>query len=166
MQVQPHLNFDGRCEEALEFYRDALGAEVIALLRYKDQPECQNAPPGADDKIMHAMVRIGGSTLLASDCHSRGQANFQGFSLALDPPNEDAADRAFRALADGGRVQMPLLKTFFSPCFGVVVDRFGLCWMICVPQQGACPAEAPSQQRGEASSRDKRPTAEVVGGRR
>jgi PhnB protein len=132
MPVQPYLNFDGRCEEAIEFYGRALGAEVEMLMRYKDAPTeaCGPgvAPPG--DKVMHASFRIGDSKLMASDCHCGGQPNFQGFSLSLTVPNEAAAERLFASLADGGKVQMPLAKTFFSPRFGVVADRFGVCWMI------------------------------------
>jgi len=135
MQVQPYLNFDGRCEEALEFYRKALGAEVTMLMRLKDSPEPAApgmVPPGAGDKVMHASFRIGDSTVLASDCHCGGRTSFQGFSLSLTVANEAAAERAFAALADGGQVQMPLAKTFFSPRFGVVADRFGVGWMIYV----------------------------------
>jgi len=133
MQVQPYLNFDGRCEEALEFYRRALGAEVTMMMRFKDSPEKGGIPPGAENKIMHSSFRIGDSTLNASDSHCKGNTNFQGISLSLMPPNEAAANRAFAALADGGQVQMPLSKTFFSPSFGMVVDRFGVSWMIYVP---------------------------------
>jgi PhnB protein len=135
MQVQPYLNFDGRCEEALEFYRGALGAEVTALMRFKDSPEPHApgmVPPGAQDKVMHASFRIGDTTVMASDCHAGGRPSFQGFSLSLTLPNGDTAKRVFTALADGGQVQMPLGKTFFASHFGVVADRFGVAWMIYV----------------------------------
>lgn len=134
MQVQSYLNFDGRCEEALEFYRRAVGAEVTALLRFKDSPEpCGDgaAPPG--DKVMHSSFRIGDSTVMASDCHCGGKPNFQGFSLSLTAPNDAAAERLFMSLADGGQVQVPLTRTFFASSFGVVSDRFGVSWMIYVP---------------------------------
>ena len=133
MQVQPYLNFDGRCEEAIEFYRRTLGAEVMMLMRFKDSPEPAApgmVPPGAENKVMHASFRIGDSTLMASDCHCKGQPSFQGFSLSLTVPNEAQAERLFASLADGGQVQMPLTKTFFSPRFGVLTDRFGVTWMI------------------------------------
>ncbi len=135
MQVQPYLFFDGRCEEALEFYRGALGAEVTMLLRMKDSPEPHEPgmlPPGAGDKVMHTSFRIGDTTLMASDGRCLGKPNFQGFSLSLIVPNEAEAERLFTALADGGQVQMPLAKTFFSPRFGMVADRFGVSWMIIV----------------------------------
>ncbi|HEY7311825.1 MAG TPA: VOC family protein [Gemmataceae bacterium] len=135
MQVQPYLNFDGRCEEAIEFYRRTLGAEVMMLMRFKDSPEPAApgmVPPGAENKVMHASFRIGDSTLMASDCHCKGQPSFQGFSLSLTVPNEAQAERLFASLADGGQVQMPLTKTFFSARFGVVADRFGVSWMIYV----------------------------------
>jgi PhnB protein len=135
MQVQPYLFFNGRAEEAFAFYRRVLGAEVIDLMRLKDAPEQPPpgaVPPGSENKIMHASLRIGSSTLMASDGHCSGQATFQGFALSLDFPDEQSARKAFEALAEGGNVQMPLGKTFFSPCFGMVADRFGLGWMVIV----------------------------------
>ena len=138
MQVQPYLFFDGHCEEAIEFYRTAVGAEVITLLYFKDSPEpppgggCM--PPHVQNKVMHATLRIGATDVFASDGRCEGKMNFQGFALSLAVPNETEADRRFTALADGGQVQMPLTKTFFSPRFGMVVDRFGVSWMVIVPQ--------------------------------
>ena len=132
MQVQPYLFFNGRCEEAVEFYRKALGAEVEMLMRFKDSPEPGMVPPGAGDKVMHTCFRIGETTLMASDGQCQGRSSFQGFSLSLTVPDVAEADRLFTALADGGQVQMPLAKTFFSPRFGVVADRFGVSWMILV----------------------------------
>lgn len=135
MQLQPYLFFDGRCEEALDFYRSALGAEVTMLMRNKESPEPPQPgmlPPGAENKVMHASVRIGDSTVMMSDGLCKGQPNFQGFSLSLTVPNAAEADRIFGRLADGGKVQMPLGKTFFSPRFGMVADRFGVGWMIIV----------------------------------
>src|SRR5574341_515119 len=117
MQVQPYLFFDGRCEEAVEFYRRALGAEVTMLMRFKDSPEPPApgmVPHGAEDKVMHTSFRIGDTTVLASDGRCLGKPSFQGFSLSLTLPNEAEADRVFAALAAGGQVQMPLTKTFFS----------------------------------------------------
>jgi PhnB protein len=135
MQVQPYLFFDGRCEEAVEFYRRALGAEVTMLMRFKDSPEAPQpgmVPPGSENKVMHSSLRIGDTTVLASDGQCLGQPSFQGFSLSLTVPNDAEAERRFAALADGGQVQMPLAKTFFSPRFGMVADRFGVSWMIYV----------------------------------
>lgn len=133
MQVQPYLFFEGRCEEAVEFYRRALGAEVTMLMRYKDSPDPPPpgmVPPGSEDKVMHTSFRIGDTTVMASDGRCEGRPSFQGFSLALIVPNEAEADRLFGSLADGGQVQMPLTKTFFSSRFGMVADRFGVSWMI------------------------------------
>jgi PhnB protein len=138
MQIQPYLFFDGRCEEAIEFYKNALGAEVMMLMRFKDNPEppgpddsCKPAP-GTEDKVMHASFRIGDSTIMASDGECKGQTTFQGFSLSLTVPNAAEADRLFEALSKGGQVQMPLVTTFFSPRFGMVADKFGVSWMIYV----------------------------------
>jgi PhnB protein len=130
MQVQPYLFFEGRCEEALEFYRRTLGAEVLALMRSKDSPDPTMAIPGAEDKVIHAMFRIGESTLLASDGRCQGAPSFQGFALSLTVSSETEAERRFAALGEGGQVLMPLMKTFFSPSFGMVADRFGVSWMI------------------------------------
>jgi len=132
MQVQPYLFFEGRCEEALEFYRRALGAEVTALMRSKDSPDPAMTIPGAEDKVIHAMVRIGESTLLASDGRCQGSPTFRGFALSLTVPGEPEAERLFAALGEDGQVLMPMMKTFFSPSFGMVADRFGVSWMIYV----------------------------------
>ena len=137
MQLQPYLFFDGRCEEALNFYEQALGAEVMMLMRFKDSPEPHPSgiPAGAENKVMHTCFRIGETTLMASDGHCQGQMTFQGVALAVTVANEADVDRCFNALADGGQVQMPLDKTFWSPRFGMVTDRFGLCWMVSVVDQ-------------------------------
>ena len=134
MQVQPYLFFNGRCEEAIEFYRGAVGAEPTMLMRYKDNPEPQPGmvPPGAENKIMHASIRIGDTVVMASDGECSGKLNFQGFSLTLSVRDEAEADRVFGALSQGGQVQMPLTKTFFSSRFGMLVDRFGVGWMVIV----------------------------------
>lgn len=137
MQVQPYLFFDGRCEEAIEFYRRVLGAEVTMLMRFKESPEPPRpqpgvVPPGSEDKVMHSSFRIGETTVMASDGRCLGKPSFQGFSLSLTVPNEAEAGRLFKSLADGGQVQTPLAKTFFSQRFGMVADRFGVSWMIYV----------------------------------
>jgi PhnB protein len=133
MRVEPYLFFEGRCEEALAFYKTALGAEVTALMRFKESPDpipADMCPPGSDDKIMHANFRIGETVLMASDGRATGQPAFQGFSLSLAAPNDAEAQRLFGVLADGGQVQMPLGKTFFASSFGMVADRFGVPWMV------------------------------------
>ncbi len=130
--VQPYLFFDGRCEEAVEFYRKTLGAQVETLMRFKDSPDPSMCAPGAGDKVMHASFRIGETTVMASDGQCTGRPSFQGFSLSLTAPDAAEAERLFAALGDGGQVQMPLTKTFFSPRFGMVADRFGVSWMIYV----------------------------------
>jgi PhnB protein len=131
--VQPYLFFEGRCDEAIEFYRQALDAEVTMLMRFKDSPDPTMSGPGIDgNKVMHANLRIGETQVMASDGHGTGKPNFQGFALSLSVPTEAEADRRFAALADGGQVQMPLTKTFYSPRFGMVADRFGVFWMIIV----------------------------------
>jgi PhnB protein len=138
MIVQSYLNFDGRCEEAVEFYKKALGAEVEMLLRFKDNPEPPNADcpmPADPNKVMHTALRIGDTVIMASDCECTGNPDFKGISLALTVADEAEADRAFGALADGGQTLMPLTKTFFSPKFGMAADKFGISWMIMVPPE-------------------------------
>jgi PhnB protein len=133
MKIQPYLFFEGRCEEAIEYYRQTLGAEVIMMMRFKDSPEPSSpemCPPGSEDKVMHATFRIGETEVMASDGMSSGKPHFQGVSLSLTVPDEATANRVFGALGEGGQVQMPLTKTFFSPSFGMVADRFGVSWMI------------------------------------
>jgi PhnB protein len=135
MKVQPYLFFDGRCDEAIEFYRRALGAEVLMLMRYKDSPEPHQpgmVPPGSENKVMHSSFRIGDTTVMASDGRCLGQPKFQGFSLSLTVKSDAEADRLFDALGNGGQVQMPIGKTFFSSRFGMVADRFGVSWMVIV----------------------------------
>ena len=133
MQVQPYLSFEGRCEEAINFYKTALGAEVTMMMRFKEAPDQSMMTPGTGDKIMHASLRIGDSTIMASDGQCMGKAIFQGISLSLTVTNDAEAKRLFDALAKGGQVHMPLAKTFFATSFGMVADRFGVAWMVYVP---------------------------------
>jgi len=130
--IQPYLIFGGRCEEALEFYRNALGAQIDMLMRFSESPDPPPPgmlPPGFENKIMHASFRIAGNVLMASDgCEAGSQ--FKGFSLSISVATEAEADHYFAALSDGGQVQMPLAKTFWSPKFGMLTDRFGISWMV------------------------------------
>jgi len=135
MQIQPYLFFDGRCEEAINFYQKALGAKVEMMMRFKESPEKNpNCSPSDDNKIMHAAFKIGDDLVMASDGMASGKPDFKGFSLSITAKNEAEADKTFAALSDGGQVQMPLTKTFFSPKFGMVADKFGVGWMILVAQ--------------------------------
>ena len=131
MQVHPYLFFNGRCEEAVDFYRRALGAELLGPIhRFKDSPDPSMRAPGTENKVMHMSFRIGDLTIMASDGRCEGKPGFEGFSLSLSPPNDAEAERLFAALGEGGQVQMPLTKTFFASRFGIVADRFGVSWMI------------------------------------
>ena len=137
--IQPSLFFDGRCEEAIEFYKKALGAEVNMLMRFKDSPE--PPPPGCappdTNKVMHAQFQIGQTVIMASDGRASGNPKFEGFALSLTVRTEAEADKRFNALAKGGKVEQPLAKTFFSARFGMVVDKFGVFWMVMVtPNSG------------------------------
>jgi PhnB protein len=139
LTIEPYLFFNGSCEEAIEFYRKTLGAEVEMMMRFNESPEPQppgTVPAGFENKIMHASFRIGQARVLASDGCSDEKPTFQGFSLSLSVPNEKEADHVFGALADGGQVKMPLTKTFWSPRFGMAEDRFGIGWMIGVVAGG------------------------------
>jgi|LNFM01.1.fsa_nt_gb PhnB protein len=133
--VTPYLFFRGRCEEAIGFYREKLGAEVLMMMRFKDNPD--QPPPdkvsaALDERIMHAAIRINGATIMMSDGMRSGSLDFECMSLSLTVHDEAAANRLFNALADGGKVQMPIAPTFFSPCFGAVTDKFGVAWMVIV----------------------------------
>ena len=137
-QVQPYLFFDGKCEEALDFYKSALGAKVEMMMRFKDSPEPVPAgmcAPGSENKVMHAAFHIGNTLVMASDGMAGGKPEFKGFSLSVNAANEAEADKLFGALGRGGKVVMPLAKTFYSPRFGMVTDKFGVGWMVIVPQK-------------------------------
>lgn len=135
MQITPYMFFDGKAEEAAEFYKAALGAEVEMMLRFGESPEPAPEgmlPPGSENKIMHMSLKIGESRLYMSDGNCQGQAKFDGSALSLQVTDTEQAERLFAALSEGGTVQMPMGETFFSPRFGMVADRFGVNWMVLV----------------------------------
>jgi PhnB protein len=134
MQVQPYLFFDGRCDEALDFYKKAIGADVKMVMRWKDSPDKSMCVPENAEKIMHAQFQVGDTTIMSSDGRNTGKPKFEGFALSIAAKDEADADKKFSALAQGGEVRMPLGKTFFSPRFGMVADKFGVNWMILVAQ--------------------------------
>lgn len=142
MQTQIYLFFDGRLEEALTFYKKTLGIEVGMLMRFKDNPDFKDNPEAAagcapnmnPDAIMHSSFTLGGQHVMASDGHAKGNPEFKGFALSLAVKTEGEADKLFAALSDGGKVEMPLGKTFFSPKFGMLQDKFGVGWMVLVEQ--------------------------------
>lgn len=136
MQVQTYLQFDGRCEEALNFYKQALGAEINAMMRYKDAPDQSQISPEAKDKIMHACFKLGDAEIMASDGFCKGKPSFEGFSLTLKAPTRAEAERLLHAVSQGGGdVQMPVTETFFSTGFGMGKDRFGVHWMVVAPSK-------------------------------
>ena len=135
MKIEPYLFFDGRCDEALAFYKSKLGAKVDMLMRYKESPDPNMCPANAGEKVMHTYFRIGDTQLMASDGMNTGKPSFQGFALSLSASDEADAKKLFAALSEGGKVQMPLTKTFYSPAFGMVADKFGVGWMVIVPQK-------------------------------
>ena len=130
MQIEPYLFFEGRTEEALQFYQQQLGAKVDAIIRYKENPEPKYNPPNSDEKVMHSLFRIGDTKVMASDGNCAGKPSFQGFALTLNASSPAEAEQRFNALAEGGKVQMPLGETFFAERFGMVADRFGVSWMV------------------------------------
>ena len=147
MQAKAYLDFNGRAEEAIEFYKRAVGAEVITFMRFKDGPKmgtsegCQ-PPPGIDEKVMHACLKIGETEVMASDGRCTGAPNFEGFSLALTAGDTGEAERLFKALGEGGEIRMPMGETFFSPGFGMVADKFGVSWMVVtLPAEAKAAAE-------------------------
>lgn len=135
MTVQPYLFFNGKCEEALAFYKEAIGAQVEMMMRYGESPEKDSGrlPPNSENKIMHASFKVGDTLIMASDGHCSGATAFQGFGLALGAANDSEAEKMFAAIGKGGQVQQPLVKTFFASTFGMVTDRFGVLWMVSTP---------------------------------
>lgn len=136
MHTQIYLFFDGRTEEALDFYKETLGAEVEMLMRFKDAPPeaREGCAPGSENKVMHSCFKLGDQRVMASDGRNGGKPDFKGFALSLAAKDEAEADKLFNALSEGGQVQQPLIKTFFSPKFGMVQDKFGVNWMVLVGQ--------------------------------
>jgi PhnB protein len=135
MRVEPYLFFDGCCEEAIEFYKTAVGARVNMLMRFKESPEPHapgQLPPGSENKVLHATMRIGNSVVMMSDGHCAGRPKFEGFHLSLTVSNDTEAERAFNALSAGGKVTMPLGKTFYASSFGMLIDQYGVGWMVIV----------------------------------
>ena len=132
MQVQSYLFFNGRCEEAIEFYKNTLGAKVETLMRFKEAPGDHKCSPGTEEKVMHSCLRIGETAVMASDGMAQGKPEFKGFSLTINAKDQAEADRLFGALSDGGQVHQPLVETFFSPRFGMLADKFGVGWMVMV----------------------------------
>jgi PhnB protein len=130
MSVTPYLFLDGRCEEAIEFYKKHLGAEVGMMMRFKDAPAEAKCAPGHENKIMHACVTINGAPVMLSDGRAENKPEFKGFALSLDAKEAADGERMFNALSQGGQVQMPLMETFFAKTFGMVADKFGVGWMI------------------------------------
>lgn len=146
MLVQPYLFFEGRCEEAVEFYKKVLAAEVVMMMRFKDSPDPMPpgmVPPGSEEKVLHVAMRVGDSMVMASDGSASGTPDFKGVSLSLTVADAAEAVRVFAALGDGGQVQMPLAKTFFAERFGMIADRFGVSWMVVVAPLEAAPGEMP-----------------------
>jgi PhnB protein len=134
MHVQAYLTFNGRCEEAIEFYKKAVGAKVEMMMRFKDAPGDHKCGPGTENHIMHSCLRIGDTAVMASDGMAQSNPEFKGFSLALNAKDIAEADRVFAALAEGGQVHQPLAESFFSPRFGMLADKFGVGWMVVVEQ--------------------------------
>ena len=128
--LTPYVFFDGRCEEAIKFYQRALGAKVLMLARFKDSPDPAAIPPGGGKKVMHARLKIGANSVMVSDGRAGGKPRFEGFALTLSVNSTAQAKKFFTALSKGGKMEMPLAKTFFSPSFGMLIDRFGVMWMV------------------------------------
>jgi PhnB protein len=134
VRVQPYLDFNGRCDEALQFYKNAIDADVGMVMRFKDAPDKSMVSPGSENKVMHSQFTVGDTTIMASDGRNTGKPDFHGIMLSISVDSEAKADKLFNGLAEGGKVTMPMGKTFFSPRFGMVADKFGVGWMILVAQ--------------------------------
>ena len=130
MIVQPYLFFEGRCEEALEFYKKAIGAEVTAMMRNSDSPDQSDTPPGMENKVLHCNFSVGETQLMASDGMCNGSPKFAGVSLSISVTEASEAERLFAGLSEGGQVQLAMHKTFFAERFGMAADKFGVPWMV------------------------------------
>ena len=131
MKVQAYISFGGRCEEALEFYKKSIAAEVTSLMRWKDSPDVvMKSPPGYEEKIMNAAFRIGETQLMADDGMGEKEVEFKGMTLAIEVTDDAEAKRVFTALGEGGKVTMPLMKTFWTSSFGMLTDKYGVPWMV------------------------------------
>ena len=138
MKVQAYITFGGRCEEALEFYKKSLGAEVTGVMRWKEsRDKDMKAPPGYEEKVMNAAFRIGDTELMADDGMGESTPEFKGMTLAIETADDAEARRIFTALGEGGMVTMPLVKTFWTSSFGMLTDKFGVPWMVNVAAQKA-----------------------------
>ena len=135
MQVNPYLHFDGNCEAALKYYQKVLGARIEVMVPYESGPPDMPTPLDYKKKIMHAKVTVDGEVLMGSDAPPGHFQKPQGFSVSLQVEDPTDAERKFKALAEGGTINMPFGKTFFSKGFGMCVDQFGVPWMV------NCPAE-------------------------
>ena len=133
MTVLTYLFLDGRAEEALDFYKKAVGAEVTMLMKFKESPDKSHMPPGGDDKVMHAVFKVGDTPIMISDGMNKGSPKFDGFALSISAKDVPQAQKYFDALVEGGQVTMPLAETFFAKTFGMVKDKFGVHWMVGVP---------------------------------
>ena len=136
MSVQPYLFFDGKCEEAIEFYKSAIGAKVDMMMRFKDSPDQSHIPPNSGEKVMHASFKVGDTQIMASDGHCAGKPSFQGFGLSLNAKSDAEAEKLFANVGKGGQVMQPLTKTFFASKFGMVTDKFGVMWMVIAEPSG------------------------------
>jgi len=134
MNVNPYLFFDGRCEEALEFYKSAIGAKVGMMMRFKESPGPHHAAPGSENKVMHACFNVGDSPIMASDGMNKGKPNFDGFAISINAKDEAEAEKLFNALLPGGAATAPLAETFFAKRFGMLKDKFGVHWMVIAPK--------------------------------
>jgi PhnB protein len=136
MNVQPYLSFEGRAQEAIDFYKSALGAKVDMIMQFKDAPPEMKTSPESKDKIMHSAFRIGDTQIMATDGQCSGKATFSGITLTLNAASNGEAEKLFNALAQGGTVNMPMSETFFAHRFGMVADKFGVGWMVLNPKEG------------------------------
>ncbi len=137
MNVQPYLSFEGRAQEAIDFYKSALDAKVDVIMHFKDAPPevLSQMSPQSRDKIMHAAFRIGDTQVMASDGQCTGKSTFSGIALTLNATSNAEAEKMFNALAQGGgKVNMPMSETFFAHRFGMVADKFGVGWMVLNPK--------------------------------
>lgn len=130
MQINPYLVFNGQCEAAFKFYEKLLGGKITGIMTHANSPMANQVPPEWRDKVMHAHMTVGNSVLMGSDAPPQHFQKPQGFSVSIGVKTVEEGERIFKALSENGAVQMPFQKTFWSPGFGMLTDRFGIPWMV------------------------------------
>ncbi len=130
MRLNPYLNFDGKCAEAFAFYARCLGGQNLAIQTFRESPMAEHVGPEDQDRVVHARMNVGDTVLMGSDSPSNRSSEAKGFAVSLSVDSAEEAERVFHALAEGGEIHMPIGETFWAVRFGMLLDQFGIPWMV------------------------------------